>query len=447
MRVFLRFPFFLPLLPVLFSGCAPKTKTPLPGGEFLRAMQQRAGQPQKEVAFPSHAPSGISQPAFIDVKALAQRLPSWQLATKLEKSAGSLQFSPIGAPQGPRNLQIRSGPLETAFGASGGRFPGPAGENDEPINGAPGYERPAQRVAARDATPLENQGHQRQEGTLESFLADIARKQDAARGDNKMRLKAELEDEIEASQRLALASLEPLLPPPATQLEMTNLRIQLLPNAPTTAEEKSLAAAHLAQLEAEWRAQLREQAHERFEELRRLLTEVPIEKREQGLNEIEKTLAERGLRDENLRKIVADALRNRIVAGFGADDTMPLFIQLPGAQLPAQTLQGTPIFAGPALPHIINNQIKSNTTPLWPSAAAFAGESTKARAVPASGSLPLTSNKKQVTALRQQALQEATQWARSIARRQNWRLQNRSTNSRGQNVPDRTREALQLLNL
>ncbi len=315
------------------------------------------------------------------------------------------------------------------------------------MTGVSGYERAPQRVAARDATPLEKQAKARQEGTLESFLADVSRKQSTNRDDDKAGLRAELEDAIEASQRIALASLEPLLPPPATQLEMTNLRIQLLPNTPTTDEERKLAAARLAQLEAKWRADLRAQADKRFEELRHLLTEVPIEKREAGLKEIEKTLNERATQDESLRKLVETTLRERVSAGFGADDINPLFIQLPGAQLPSQTLANTPTLLTAAPPYRINNQINSNTALLWPSAAAFAGKSAPVSAAPPRNALPLTGSQKRAAALRKQALQEASRWAKSIARRRNWALQNARTGSKGQNVPDRTGEALQLLNL
>ena len=438
MCVLRRIPLFFAASLFLFAGCAPKVSTPLPGGEFVRAAQQRMAEPEV-----SESLSGAPQPAYINVTALATRLPSWKLAEQIEKSGESVRFSSIAAPQAPRALSLQSAPLEK----SGDSLPRPAGETDEPVTAIAGYERAPQRVAARDATPLEKQAKERQEGILESFLADVSRKQSANRSDEKMSLRAELEDAIEASQRIALANLEPLLPPPTTQLEMTNLRIQLLPNAPTTDEERKLAAARLAQLEATWRADLREQADKRFEELRRLLTEVPIEKREAGLKEIEKALQERATQDETLRQLVENTLRERVSAGFGADDISPFFIQLPGAQLSSQTLGNTPTLLTTAPPYRINNQINSNTALLWPSAASFLGKGASVSAVPPRSAPPLTATQKRAAALREQALQEASRWAKAIARRRHWSLKNARTDSKGQSVPDRTGEALQLLNL
>lgn len=458
MRVFRRY-FSLLLAPVAFVGCAPKTQAPLPGAEFLRALQQRSATREGQTVETSATFSGPPQAVYVDVMAIARRLPAWQLAEKLDKSSRAINFSEISAPNKPRNLNLQSAPLEK----SSGNLPLPAGEDNEVVTGAPGYNRPSQRVVARDALHLENQAKERQEGTLESFLSDVQRRQNANRADDRVQLRAELEDEIEASQRLALANLEPLLPPPAIQLEMTNLRIQLLPNSPANDEEKKQAQARLTKLEAQWRAQLQAQAETRFEELRRLLTEVPVEKRTAGLKEIEQTLNERGLRDENLRKLVAGSLHDRISAGFGVDDTAPLFIQLPNAELSPQTLGKMPVLVAQAPNYRINKQFNSNTTLFWPSVSTFDktanstvfSDSAPVSSVPPRGATVLTNSHKRAALLRQQALREATQWAKVVARRRHWVLQNQrtpiTTKNAAQNVsrhvPDRTGEALQLLNL
>ena len=447
MRDFRSFLFCAPLLAL--AGCAPKANAPLPGTEFLRAAQKRLAEKPKDDSQLTSL-SGAPQPAFINVAALAARHPAWKLAESLDKSDNkALGFSAIAAPNTPRALALQSSALEPA----GNALPRPAGEDDDAGGSAPGYQRPSQRVVARAATPLETQAKERQEGTLTSFLQDVQRKQAVNRADETTRLRAELEDEIEAAQRLALAGLEPLLPPPAVQLEMTNLRIQLLPNAPVTEAEREKAATRLAQLEAEWRAQLRAQAEERFQELRRLLTEVPLQQREAGSKAIEKTLGERLTRDENLRRIVEQALRERIAAGFGADDMNPLAIQLPDVQLLPQNIGQSPTLAGSA-PYRIQNQMDLNKLPPSPSAlpftasfsASLATPKAKASRVPARIVPSLTATQKRAAELRLQALQEARRWAKAIARRQHWALQNqRSVN--GQSVPDRTGEAMQLLNL
>jgi hypothetical protein len=431
---------------LVFAGCTPKANTPLPGAEFLRATQKRWVESPAEGSKPITL-SGAPQPAFIDVAVLATRHPAWKLAESLEKSdQKALRFSGIAAPQSPRALSLQRSSQESASGS----LPRPAGESDEVISGASGYERPPQRIAARSASLLETQAKERQEGTLTSFLQDVQRKQATNRADERERLRADLKDEIEVSQRLALASLEPLLPSPAVQLEMTNLRIQLLPNAPGTEAESERARTRLAQLEAEWRAQLQAQAEERFDELFRLLITLPIEKRQAGYTDIEKTLSEQLKRDDNLRRIVEEALRERIAAGFGVDDLAPLTIQLPGVQLPPQSLGSVLGSASPLLvsapSYRINNQMDLNRSLIWPSAVALAGKEAKYSAMPPRVVASLTATQKRAAELRRQAWQEANRWAKTVARRRHWQLQNRRGTG-GQNVPDRTREALQLLSL
>ncbi len=81
MCVLRRFPLFFAASLFLFAGCAPKVSTPLPGGEFVHAAQQRMAEPEV-----SESLSGAPQPAYINVTALATRLPHWKLAEQIEKS-------------------------------------------------------------------------------------------------------------------------------------------------------------------------------------------------------------------------------------------------------------------------------------------------------------------------------------------------------------------------
>jgi hypothetical protein len=173
---------------------------------------------------------------------------------------------------------------------------------------------------------------------------------------------------------------------------------------------------------------------------------VPVEKRAVGEKDIETSLNERMQRNEALRQRVEGDLRTRIAAGFGTDDMNPLAIQLPGAELAPQTLDTTLSPLAPS--NSFNNQKNSNIQLTWPSATLFAAQGAPASALPGHAQAPhLTETQQRVAALRRQAWQEATRWAKTIARRQNWALQNRHTATNGSIVPDRTREALQLLDL
>lgn len=436
---------------MVLAGCTPQYRGgALPTGPFIGAARERLASPE-----PPLVATQVTS-AYINVGTLAARHPAWKLAESLEKPGTSpTGFDSIDAPQAPRGLSLQSASLEPD---AEGTLPNPAGEDETPLSGAPGYERPPQRLTARAATALEDQARQQQEGALATFLQDVATYQKNNRDDEMLRLDAELKDKIEAAQRLSLANLQPLQPPAAAQLEMTNLRIKLLSNTKTTPEGRERAQARLNVLEAEWRVELRRQENARLAELRRLLTEVPEQMNQAGQVNITEVLNARSARDDALRERVANALRERVSAGFGPDDRAPLFVQLPGASLPVQSLGEGPDPslapflrpAQPALPAASKSILEINSTfrPVWPSTSAFTAEVNTMARVPAQpATRPLSASQQRVATLRRQALTEAKRWAQSIARRRNWQLQARRTTAEGNPVPDRTGEALQLLNL
>lgn len=443
---------------VCFSGCAAKSGAPgqsAPNfGAFFQATQQRLKAP-----VPSSAPGGTPI-AFIDVAAIAARHPAWKLANALEKrSDKTLRFSALSSPQSPQSVELHSAPLERqapvplqAMGKA---------ENGVPAGQVAAYNRPPQRLGAREALPLEKAAQSRQEAAFTGFLTDVAERQKAARDDEHTLWHTELEDEIEAEQRRSLTGLQPLLPPPDVQLEMTNLRLKLLTNlhlnlfgnSPPEVE-RAAALTRLRALEAEWREKLRVQENTRLEELKKLQFELPQKMRIEGEKGIFQRVQAQVARDAALRESVAGTLRARMAAGFppaegGASDDV-LSIRLPGASLAAQSIENGPANQAGALAwvrsgvitHQINNGIIPTNGPFLSSAGAFSGGAAPAaRPIRAIQSAPRALNR--AGALRAQAWQEAERWAQAIARRRGWKLQTKRTAG----ASDCTGEALRLLNL
>src|SRR5690606_15497403 len=113
-----------------------------------------------------------------------------------------------------------------------------------------------------------------------------------------------------------LSQLSPLLPSDAILLEMTNLRLQLLPNVATPEDERVKAQQRLDFLEGQWAVLLREQEAERLRELRRLIEERPRRLREEGEVEIRRILTDLETRDRNLRVDARDEQRKRVAIDF-----------------------------------------------------------------------------------------------------------------------------------
>ncbi len=441
------------------AGCTSKSgapgQAPPDFGAFFKATQQRLNTPSAASA-PAQTPV-----AFIDVAAIAARHPAWRLANALEKrSDKTLSFSGLSAPQSPQAVELRSAPLQRAVSAP----PQATSETEDgaPIGEVAAYSRPPQRLGAREAVPLEKAAQSRQQAAFTGFLGDIAERQQAAREEEHILWHTELEDEIEAQQRLSLTGLEPILPPLDVQLEMTNLRLKLLSNlnaklfdnSPLPDAERAAALMRLRYLEAKWRGELRVQENARLEELKKLQFEMPEKMRNEGKTSMAERLQTQSKQDTALRESVAGALRERIAAGFspaetGAPDGL-LFIRLPGAGLAAQGIENSPAsqagalawVRGNAIAHRIDKEIISTNGSLVSSAGAFSGEKTiAARPIRALQSAPRALNRAQT--LRRQAWQEAERWAQAIARRRGWKLQTRHAKG----TPDRTGEALRLLNL
>lgn len=371
----------------------------------------------------------------IDVAAIARRHPAWRLADALERGGpvpvalSTLQLSRqrLAAP-------MPFGPLRVA-----------------PPGGAAGFSRDELRVEVKELGRLEVEARVKQERAINAFIADVTTRQTAARSAEAQALRAGLEEDVAAAKRLNLPELQPALPSDPVQLEMTNLRLDLLRNVYTTPQARAQALQRLHELEAQWEATLRSQEAQRLQELQEARVQRPLQIREQGEAHIKATLDAAAQRDAAARQSVLSAQQARIVQDLKPDQP-GLAITLPAASLPGQQLPGQGAAGAQASgqqhpaaarhPGVLPVSGPQNIHKTSPPAATSA----------AYKSLPDQSGRRaeEIRALRAQAWSDARRWTRIAASRAGWHW-NEGAGNRGGAVsnvlPDRTQDVLRILNL
>ncbi|MDQ3815791.1 MAG: hypothetical protein M3347_17905 [Armatimonadota bacterium] len=358
-----------------------------------------------------------------EVAAIAHRHPAWRLANDLERShAASISFVPLRV---PRVSRVSAGAM--------GAIPAGAITPLRPLartetTGASGFESAAERVPATGVFRLQANVQQQQEQAISSFLQEAEARQNVAASEHAADLRAELEEEIRGARNLDLEALIPELPSDPVQLEMTNLRLKLIPNSLIPEAERERVRQRLRTLEAQWAARLRQQEMERLEELRRLREELPRRIRREGEERIARELEKANRRYAEARAKVVEAQRTRLAQDFDRQGAR-LGINLPAAALPAQrlTAQGLVLdrpsvsyalpVTEPETPEASRTEIvkiaqAASTTPV-PDALQHGP------AITVRGALP-PQLATQIRALRALAWNDAWRWAYVTARRSAW---------------------------
>lgn len=352
---------------------------------------------------PATAPPPVKDLAvYVDIAALARRHPAWRLADTLNRSA---------EPQAAEAFMATRVP-QVAIPAQRGGTGSLAGFT--PFGGdlAPGT---SVRAAAR-IPGLQDRAEGRQNFSLDAFLRTAAEEQQQEREAKADSLAAALAENIDAARRPDLPDISPAFPADPIQLEMTNLRLQLLENTRLSAAEKEAAQQRLVELEGKWREALREQEDARVAELARLREETPRRLRAEGESRIDRQIQADAARDLALRTTVRDAQRERIANDFRASDRT-LGILLPGVtNVSRQTVEaGQKEAARGGNGAIRARQAK---VPYNLNETFVAGLSSTG-----GGPSQTAARQAEITALRRRALSEAGSWAKIIARRNGWRLQ------------------------
>lgn len=299
--------------------------------DVLRQWWQAASKPPPApgttatpIARPTPQPS-----AAVDVAALAARHPAWKLADALEQNrVPTQQFEAIrpGTPAGVSTLAApnfdvafsRPTPLagENVGGAAAAALPNPAlsGPEEQGPAAPESFQAP---VVAVGFEGLQAEARERQESSINSFLRVIADRQSDWQRDYRAILRSALQEEVEAAAERAPKALALVLPAPAMQLEMTNLRLSLLNNVFSTPEEREATRERLGELLTQWRAALRDQESARARELARLRVEEPARVRREGESRLQSELEVLRLAQQQARAAVLAEHQARLAEDFG----------------------------------------------------------------------------------------------------------------------------------
>jgi hypothetical protein len=369
------------------------------------------------------ATSKSGTPSQAEITAIAMRHPAWKLADALEENrAQPLQFEAIAVrssvagstPKTP-GFDVNLPPTSNALETDGRNLPAPAlGEADlGEAENADDFSAPI--VIAPDAQALREAARERQENSIEDFLRAVQTRQINWQRDYREVLKTALGEEIEVAEQRVPDSLAVVLPSPELQLEMTNLRLQLLSNVFSTPAERKKASARLEELMALWRAALAKQEKIRADELERLRVEEPEQLKRAGLIRLEEQLELIRRAQQANRAAIAAEHRARTEADFGNENAR-LAIALP--PLPALGVLPAPVtapFAGEINPRnpLLEKIIFPRTrTPQSASVNNFSG-------VDASRTQILAARSEQIRALRALAWRDAKRQARMAQRLEN----------------------------
>ena len=393
--------------------------------------QSQSTSADKQLATAKPVSSSQQPLAYIDVKSLAQRHPAWQLAEQLAASKSETvdvafpktmpraNISDLQAPS--RSPFVGNRVLDTAANGLGAASPNVVLELK-----TIGAARRSIKAAA-----LQNGARRQSAVGLNRFLQAARADQQSARRAQKDEASAALEDDL-ASREIDLPTLEPVGLPPAVQLEITNLRLKLLPNSNTSAPERLKAQARLATLQETWKDKLRAQETQLLGEGARQRDEEPLRLRREG----EAQIAAQMQRARNADEARLARLRNeqqRFLAG-DFSSRQDLTVTLP----PFSVYRVRGALMPPAVSAAAQPTRRFQLPEMAPIAQRVVSPSLKS----GSASVSLSANAARANALRTQALQDARGWAQTIARSRGWRLTERAPG-----VPDQTRFALQKLDL
>jgi hypothetical protein len=342
-----------------------------------------------------------------------------------------------------------------------------------------GLDLPERRLIADELQALQQDVRAQQLDSFNEFLKEVQVRQDEARTEQATLLQLGLQYDIEAAQRSSLSRLVPLLPPDAVQLEMTNLRLQLLKNLYSTEAEREAARQRLEALETQWHEQLRQQEADRLAELKRLLTEVPARVRREGEAQILAYKAAARQRDAAFRNSVEEAQNSRVAQDF-APATARLGVVLPAFSVPSQSIAeaggtGQSTALAPLMNGIADGgrrRVNALSTvhpphfdrtfgaePASGSAMAMSSHSAALSSAVLTGSSSLQIQERRavlIRALRALAVKDARRWSQMVVRRSGWKWEQGAASESGRAaatamaanpVQDATREILRALKL
>lgn len=409
----------LPLL--LLGGCAEKGPEQITGNVVKTWINTWLNPPARQSATRTPPPL-----MYVNVDELARRHPAWQLASALEQPLTPLppELRPLFNPVAPSTVQTSIDPAPP----------------EPPIE--------VQAQVVRSGTDEKSRRDQ-QAAAGDQFLAATSRRQTRQARDEETLARQSLDERVDAARRAMLTELDPALLPQDVQLQLINLRLQLVIVTARIREERKRLDARgvtsespervtaearwrreleatitpLEEIEERWGLRLRAQEQAQAAKIRESYTEVPARIRREGEAMIAREAAERKQLRETERAGVRQTREELLDRDF-APGSLDLALRLPAADvvpLPP-TVPGQPTAK------------KSQTLP-----EQTASNPSRFQILDAALARPGQALAQRPAQLRQLARKEATHWARLVVINLGGRL---TSNPGAQN---RTREAEQAL--
>ena len=441
----------------------------------------------------SNAPlSDASAPVFIDLTQLARHHPAWILANELERGAAAAAPSnastrdaraiEVARPLPPRRADrvavpalplLRSVALprpDDSFstdatrrastrGADISLLPPPAGAVAPPVVSS-------SATFSRGFGTLLDAMANRQSVALARFFSVSQQRGAARREELRSDLLNALNDDIAADtefQEMQDTVPPAFLPPPATQLEMTNLRLQLVDNARTSPAAREVAIAHLEELETAWRRRAENSLDAWLTARETILTERPRELKTAGTRRIAQTLSALQSAASTRRATLRETQLELLARDFGAQPNFfaPDDFSSGGAFPPfVFTPFETPTLVGRGAARKKNIVRDETSRVLASSGSALRGVLVDSRRLhfpavsPPSDTARVLANssqrRAQIVSLRARALRETLLWARLAAKRRGWKnvaYLSTANQTRPDDARDVTREATRILQL
>ena len=246
-------------------------------------------------------------------------------------------------------------------------------------NGAPLRVVAARTIGASSASGASPTG-----ADVQAFLSGWAARQSLARADEEFLGRRALNERIALQGRSALAELDLSLVPPDVQLELTNLRLQLLPLLAVPRGQRARAQARIDAIEARLRAIWQAETARQARLWRQSLEEVPARLSREG----EAALQAQTLRQARLDREQRVHTRNEALAHLRPRALPPLSLRQSAALAPdvkgARALLQTPFAPLPNPAHFAPPPLAPDQAPLSVRGAdALAGSSKRLAALAA----------------------------------------------------------------
>ena len=406
-----------------------------------------------------------SAPIFINVARLARRHPAWILADALERdqlsaplpTGASTRAIPVTRPLPPRRangMAIPALPIlrSVALPRRNDSFSNAASDSaatpqrastrggDNPLLPPPANTSatiyPARAATfSRDFGTLLDAMANRQSVALARFFSVSQQRGAARREELRGDLLNALNDDIAADtdfQELQDTVPPAFLPPPATQLEMTNLRLQLVKNARTSKSEREAAAARLEELESAWRRHAENSLDAWMTARETVSTERPRELKTAGTQRIAQTLDALQSAAITRRETLRDTQLELLARDFGAQPNLfvPSDFPVSGPVPTLADLDFAPPSAASQEKARKKNTVRYETRRVLASSeSALSGVSVAAQRLGFSDVSPPRATRvlalspqrrARIASLRARALRETLAWTRLAARRRGW---------------------------